>query len=190
MPGVDGHRPWMRAVDFHSGSIRPHDRRTVRRLSDMAWAYRDRDAVRRALDGGDPVMYEIYEALVPEQEGHLLTCTTVLHPGRIGDEYFMTKGHYHALRETGEVYLTLRGEGLLLMETEQGETAAVKMGVREVAYVPPGWAHRTVNTGDEPLVFLAVYPAHAGHDYAAIERAGGFRKRVVHRDGKAVVVDR
>jgi glucose-6-phosphate isomerase len=47
-----------------------------------------------------------------------------------------------------------------------------------VAYVPPRWAHRTVNTGDEPFVFFAVYPGQAGHDYGAIEETG-FTQRVL-----------
>ena len=44
-------------------------------------------------------------------------------------------------------------------------------------YVPPRWVHRTVNTGPEPLVFLASYFAGAGHDYASVERSG-FSRRV------------
>ena len=41
-----------------------------------------------------------------------------------------------------------------------------------VAYVAPCWAHRTVNTGSEPFVFLAVYHGDAGHDYGTIETEG------------------
>ena len=51
-----------------------------------------------------------------------------------------------------------------------------------VHYVPGNVAHRVVNTGDEPLVFLAIWPSDAGHDYARI-RTTGFGKRVVLRDG-------
>jgi oxalate decarboxylase/phosphoglucose isomerase-like protein (cupin superfamily) len=38
--------------------------------------------------------------------------------------------------------------------------------------VPPGWAHRSVNTGEAPLVLLALYPAEAKHDYASIAGEG------------------
>jgi hypothetical protein len=56
-------------------------------------------------------------------------------------------------------------------------------------YVPPGWAHRSINTGDtEDLATLFTYPAHAGHDYGTIERHG-FRKRVVSADGGYRVID-
>ena len=58
-----------------------------------------------------------------------------------------------------------------------------------VLYVPPGWAHRSVNTGSgEDLVTFFVYPGHAGHDYGSIE-SQGFRKLVVERDGAPCIVD-
>ncbi len=50
-------------------------------------------------------------------------------------------------------------------------------------YVPPFWAHRSVNTGTDPLVSLCVYPAEAGHNYGDIEKEG-FPLRVFKRAGK------
>lgn len=182
-------QPWVRAIDFATGIMTNADHKTVRRLSDVVWAFRDQEAARARLAQDDPVIYEVYEAIVPEVTGHLLSGVTVLHPGRIGDEYYMTKGHYHVVRDTAETYLTLSGEGMLVMQREDGEAAAVPMRAGELAYVPPLWAHRTVNTGERPLIFFAVWPAQSGHDYAAIERAGGFRQRVVARNGKPTVVE-
>jgi glucose-6-phosphate isomerase len=50
-----------------------------------------------------------------------------------------------------------------------------------IGYIPPGWAHRSVNTGDEPYSFLAVYPGSAGHDYGwVLDHGMGSR---VLRDG-------
>ncbi|MEW6046811.1 MAG: glucose-6-phosphate isomerase family protein [Bacillota bacterium] len=179
--------PWARRVDFVTGVMSNPDRRTVRRLSDMAWAFRDKEAVRRELERGDPIVYEVFEALVPEVPGHLLACTTVLYSGQIGGEYYMTKGHYHVVRETAETYLTLSGEGILVLQREDGAAQTVPLRAGQLTYVPPLWAHRTVNTGDGPLIFFSVWPAHSGHDYATVERAGGFRRRVVARNGKPVV---
>ena len=42
------------------------------------------------------------------------------YPGKVGDEYFMTKGHFHTILETCEVYYTLSGQGAMLMETPEG----------------------------------------------------------------------
>ena len=39
-------------------------------------------------------------------------------------------------------------------------------------------AHRVVNTGDEPLIFLVSWMSDCGHDYQSI-KAEGFGKRVV-----------
>jgi glucose-6-phosphate isomerase len=46
-----------------------------------------------------------------------------------------------------------------------------------------------VNTGDEPLVYLGVYPAAAGHDYAAVAERN-FRYVVVARDNGPELLDR
>jgi len=52
-----------------------------------------------------------------------------------------------------------------------------------MVYVPPFWAHRSVNVGRDPLVSFCVYPAHAGHNYGDIE-VQGFPKRVFERAGR------
>ena len=59
----------------------------------------------------------------------------------------MTKGHYHSLLETAEVYLCLRGEGFMVMESPEGEWAVETLRPHTILYAPPRWAHRTVNTG-------------------------------------------
>jgi glucose-6-phosphate isomerase len=43
-----------------------------------------------------------------------------------------------------------------------------------------------VNTSEEPLVFFAVYPGQAGHDYGTIEKTG-FPQRVLHTPQGAVL---
>ena len=59
----------------------------------------------------------------------------------------------------------------------------------KVLYVPPRWAHRSVNTGAAAdLITFFVYPGHAGHDYGSIEKQG-FRKLVVARDDRPAIVD-
>jgi glucose-6-phosphate isomerase len=171
--------PFSLMLDFRSGDLSPHTSGTVRHLSDMKGSYyADGAALDELVRNGDPLVYEVVQYDVPEEVGQLICCTTVLHPGTVGDEYFMTKGHYHSVRETGELYLGLSGHGYLLQMTEQGGRSASPMGPGTVAYVPPYWAHRTVNTGDEPFVFFAVYPGQAGHDYGTIEQSG-FAQRVL-----------
>ncbi len=175
--------PFVTQVDFDSGTLRPPHKRIQRRLSDMALMYADRAAAQRILaQEGDRLIYEYQFVELPSAEGQLPHGSTRILPGDIGGEYHMTKGHYHARREQGEVYFGLSGRGMLLLQTEQGATSALEMSAGSAAYVPPYWAHRTVNIGAEDFVFFSVWEARAGHDYASIER-DGFRQLVVMRDG-------
>lgn len=169
--------PFSLLLDLRSGRLDPHTSRTERRASDLRGAFADAGALEALIAGGDPVLYEVRQYDVPQDTCQLTCCTTVLQPGTVGHEYYMTKGHYHAVRETAEIYVGLSGQGLLL-RTEDGQSSAQPMRPGTVAYVPPCWAHRSVNAGAEPLVFLAVYPAQAGHDYGAIEGTG-FGQRVL-----------
>lgn len=182
-------QPFVTEVDFASGQLSAPDYVIQRRLSDMAAMYADADEVARVLaQEGDRQIYEVQGIELPLEEGQIPHCATRIAPGRIGDEYHMTKGHFHARREQGEVYFGLSGRGFLVMQTETGKTSVQEMVAGSAACVPPYWAHRTVNVGEEDFVFFSVWEARAGHDYGTIER-DGFRKLVVMRDGAAVVVD-
>ena len=168
------------------GRLSPATSTVVRRLSDMRGMYADHAAESRLIDAGDALVYEVFQWDVPPVIGELFVCTTILQPGRVGDEYFMTKGHFHQCRDRGEVYYGLSGRGSVLMMKDD-RVEVVPIGARQVAYVPPFWAHRTANTGAEPLVFLAVYPGDAGHDYGSIETSG-FGGLLVDRDGVPTLI--
>lgn len=159
-----------------------------RTLRQMVGMYHDETATQQALQESDRLVYEVYASGLPEEDGHILYCTTIIHPGTVGDEYHMTKGHYHQKRNEGEVYVGLQGEGYLLLQTAQGAVSHVPMHKGTIAYVPPHWAHRTVNVGKTPFIFFAVWAGDAGHDYATIETQG-FPVLVVERDGSPVLVD-
>lgn len=172
--------------DLAEGTMRDFTERTTRRASAMQGHYADRQALEELVAAGDPVHYEVFEKPVPNEPGHLMYCISKLHQGTVGDEYFMTKGHYHTVPDTAEIYLCLRGNGLMLMKTTDGRFAAEEFAPGRMVYVPPHWAHRSVNTGDEPLISFCVYPGNAGHNYGDIEREG-FLKRVFRRDGGPVI---
>lgn len=165
-----------------------YDSHTERRLSSMAGYYQAEDAFAALLAVDDPTHYEVYGIDRPAVTGELISGITRLAAGKVGQEYFMTKGHYHAVLETGEIYYALEGQGLMVMETPEGDWRVEPFSAGQVVYVPPRWAHRTVNTGAEALRFFWVCPAHAGHNYGAI--AGqGFRKIVVEVAGSPTILD-
>ncbi len=165
------------------------DNHIVRRLSSMRGQYHDADAYEALSAREDRVLYEVFEIRRPEIAGELLQGVTVIHPGKVGDEYFMTKGHFHQVLETGETYQCLRGEGAIVLENPEGETSVQRFRPGQVVYILPRWAHRSVNLSvSEDLVFFYVCPANAGHDYGTIEQQG-FRKLIVERDGQPTIID-
>lgn len=166
-----------------------YDNHIKRNLSKMAGQYLDQDAFEAQLAEDDKLLYEVYELEVPEKSGEILHGISIVHPGKIGNEFFMTKGHYHTVLETAEIYYTLSGSGYMIMETPEGDWAVEKLIPGSVLYVPPRWAHRSVNIGsNEDLVMFFAYPGNAGHNYASIETQG-FRKLVLDINGKAEIVD-
>ena len=168
-----------------SGELDNYNSRIERRLMDMADFFSDKEMV-GALSDKNPLIYTVYEMTAPEEPGQLSYATTILYPGKVGDEYYMTKGHFHSKENTGEIYFGISGRGLLIMQKDGLiETTRMEEGI--VAYVPPGWAHRSVNTGSENFVFLASYPADAGHDYGTIAE-NGFLQIVVEDDYKPKLV--
>lgn len=177
-------------LDTHTGSVAPAGRGVERRLGDMKGYYLDASAEARLIVSENPLLYRVFPLDVPEDEGQVLCGSSVIYPGKVGDEFFMTKGHFHENDLSAEVYHTLKGHGYLLMESHAGLSEHCEMRPGSVCYIPPGWAHRTVNVGREPLVFFYAMPGDAGHDYAAIERRGGFREVAVERHGQPVVIPR
>ena len=166
-----------------------YDNHIQRYLSKMEGQYLDTSAYNQLLAEEDRLLYQVYEIRRPEIEGELLHGVSILHPGKIGDEYHMTKGHFHNVKETGEVYYCLSGNGYVVMETPEGESAVDELYPGRVLYVLPRWAHRSVNTNlNEDLVTFFIYPGNAGHDYGTIEKQG-FRKLIVDENGTPTIID-
>jgi glucose-6-phosphate isomerase len=181
--------PFTFDVSIAEAILSEYDNLVVRRLSNMEGMYEDGEAFDAMLADEDIVLYQVYEIHRPQIEGEILHGLSVLRPGKVGDEYFMTKGHFHSVLETGEVYYCLKGEGYMVMETPEGEWSVEPLKPNSVLYVPPRWAHRSVNTGsEEDLVTFFAYPGNAGHDYGTIETQG-FRKLVKEVNGKPAIVD-
>jgi len=134
----------------------------------------------------EAVIYKVYEL---DCTGDILLAITELKPGKVGNEYHMTKGHFHESAGAGEVYFGLKGHGLILLQNKDGEAREIELTAGIVACIPPGWAHRSVNTGEEDFIFLAGFPKDAGHDYDVIKKEG-FNKRVLEINGNATVVPR
>lgn len=165
------------------------DNHILRRLSALKGQFLDQTAYNKLLAEDDCLIYEVYEVKRPEIEGEFLMGISIVHPGKVGDEFYMTKGHFHTVLETAEIYYCMRGEGFMVMETPEGETSVEPLKPGCVLYVPPRWAHRSVCTSrQEDLVTFFAYPGNAGHNYGTIEQTG-FRKLVVDGPNGIEIID-
>ncbi len=181
--------PFTFRVNIADATLDPYDNHITRTLSSMKGQYFDTKTYEAMLAKDDQLLYEVYETKRPEIAGELLNGLSIVHPGKIGDEYFMTKGHFHTVLETAEVYYCLKGQGYMVMETPEGDWSVEELRPGRVLYVPPRWAHRSVNSSlTEDLVTFFVYPGDAGHDYGTIEQQG-FRKLVVDDNGQPKIID-
>ncbi|GAA2898377.1 glucose-6-phosphate isomerase [Streptosporangium fragile] len=168
----------------HHGMMRGGNGRYEKFLGDLAGLYRDGAAFEAALsrDDGTPVYW--VESSTPEEgEGALTVGLSVLEAGSVGDEYFMTRGHLHRKADRGELYYGLSGNGVMLLESVEGDSHAVEINPGQAVHIPGHWVHRSVNVGKTRLATLFCYATDAGQDYEIIERAGGMKQLVV-RDGE------
>jgi glucose-6-phosphate isomerase len=178
-------------VRYSLDSSRLGQRPTVqRRLADLRGSFADVAEYEAALAAGNPVVYEVSSVEPASGDGQLHYGLGVLQPGRIGGEYYLTKGHLHSHRPAAEIYIGLKGEGAMVLEDEAtGEVRLVPLVAHSAVYVPGHTAHRTVNTGAVPLVYLGIYPSNAGHDYSTIA-ARNFRHVVIATASGPVLVER
>ena len=172
-------------VDLSTGAMLDASGRYEKRLSDLHGLYGDTEAFTKALrNDADQVMYDVTEFRPSSAAGDLIFGVTRMNPGRIGNEFFLTRGHIHENADRPEIYYGQKGHGVMLLESPAGETRTVEIGPQTICYVPPYWIHRSINVGAEDLVMMFTYPADSGQDYGIIERAGGMRHRVV-ADGES-----
>jgi len=109
-------------------------------------------------------------------------------PGKVGSEYFMTKGHFHEKSDRAEFYWGVKGFGMLVLMDRERNTWAEEVHSGSLHYIGGEIAHRLVNTGDENLVVGACWPSDAGHDYAEIAM-NGFSARLLEVEGEPRLVN-
>ena len=173
-------QPTRCVVDVRNGALAGGTGRYEKRLSDLAGIYGDEEAFRALLrEGGDKLVYAVEDLRPSAAAGDMIFGVTRMAPGQVGGEFFVTRGHIHAVANRPEIYYGETGHGLMLLESPQGESRIVEITPKVACYVPPFWIHRSVNVGAGDLVMTFAYPADAGQDYDIIARSGGMRQRIV-----------
>lgn len=120
---------------------------------------------------------------------------TVIAPGKIGEEYPKTFGHYHGT-DVDEIYRLIEGEGVLLLQKkffdESGnwvkekvaEVVLIKTKPGDEILITPEWGHSWSNIGGGPLISFDDWRSgHAPTDYSDIESLQGLAYYLVEEKG-------
>jgi len=165
----------------------PAIRESVKTLAELSGLFRDQRAYAAMNPEREIYRVRVWAPVSAGEEGGLFWGVTLLQPGKVGDEYFMTHGHFHVNRTRAEYYATVAGQGMLMRMNGQRTTWGEAMAPGTIHYIRGEHAHRVVNVGTEPLIFWACWGSDAGYHYGAI-RELGFGAAVVERDGKPAIV--
>jgi oxalate decarboxylase/phosphoglucose isomerase-like protein (cupin superfamily) len=134
---------------------------------------------------------------------------TVWEPGKISGEYIKTYGHIHR-GNLSETYWFIYGEGIALLQkhasSQDGELIpdvveefkAIPVKAGDNLFIPAGYGHLVVNTGDTYFVTADDSPVNfdeenpvslPGHaDYEIVKKMHGFAYYVVDNNGKPALV--
>lgn len=140
-------------------------------LTEMVMRYKDADYFKRHDPHMDPETV-IYEHVVKEStpgEGHLNWGHITLYPGMVDDQYFCTKGHFHVNPDAEEYLLCMKGNGLVMFLSREGECWCEELEEGSLHKIPADIARRLINIGDEPLMISQCIPSNAGYDYDSID---------------------
>ena len=131
-----------------------------RKLKDVIPWYSDKKVFEKELKKNkNKVIYETFT----DKFSPINLTLTVVHPGTVGKEYYMTKGHIHR-KKVPEFYISLEGKGKLLMQ-RQSKVKVIDLKKGEIALIPVGYGHRLINTGNKKLKVLTIYDQESKPDY-------------------------
>lgn len=90
-----------------------------------------------------------------------------------GEEYPKTKGHYHP-GDYGEIYQVLEGNAIYLLQNKNlTDVVTIETNPGEVAIIPPGYGHVTVNPGPSKLKMANWVSPNFNSLYKPIEKKHG-----------------
>jgi glucose-6-phosphate isomerase len=169
-------------LDWGGRMAGPEVKESSKSIGDLCGIFRD-SAQASGMDLGR-IVYRVQSWMPVDAgvAGGLFWGVTTIEPGKVGEEYFMTHGHFHANRTRAEYYGTVSGQGMLIRMDDDRKTWGERMSAGSLHYIEGQHAHRVANIGDTPLIFWACWPSDAGYDYATI-KAHGFGRRLIDKDG-------
>lgn len=149
---------------------RRYNQLIIRKLSDMKDKYAEKEEAEEILKKKDPLIYTVYRKDIDDKRNVSLT---LMKPGTVGKEYYMTKGHRHD-KPHKELYVLVKGQGKLLLEDKKGKIKVIELEKGKEFKIPGDSAHRLVNTGKETLEVITIDYKDVGKDYST-----EFKKRIL-----------
>jgi len=117
--------------------------------------FTDFDTIEGALIG-KPFERELKIIMSPQTDAHIKNFTLIL--STLAPDGGCTDIHSHD--EGGELMIFMSGQGKAWLEGKEYE---LKSGV--ALYAPPGMVHKTLNTGENPLVIACVFIPAVSTEY-------------------------
>jgi len=127
---------------------------------------------------------------------------TVTTPGKYGDEFPKTYGHYHTASNETEIYKLVSGKGIFLLQkkhtNEKGDIVPNKVDEvflikaetpGEEVSVPKDYGHSWSNIREEPLVTFDNWRwKHQPTDYELIKQLKGMVYYLVEKEGEVDLI--
>lgn len=151
----------------------------IRKLEDA------RDFLMDPQNTGPDILYWMYRDVSLPQDrekigsANLRYDLTVFSPGKIGEEFIKSIGHYHPKTPSGEaypeIYEVLFGEAIFLLQDENvADAIVIEAGRGAQVFVPPGYGHVTINPSKDFLVTANVISNKFTSEYGVFrEHHGG-----------------
>jgi len=158
-----------------------------RSVKDISAIFLDQEAAKKIPMESPAYQVQVWMPVAEGTMGGLFFGTSTIMPGKVGNEYMMTRGHFHTQTDRAEFYWGVLGQGMLILMDRDRNTWAEKIYPGSLHYIGADIAHRLANTGHENLVVGACWPSDAGHDYGEIV-TNGFSARLLEIEGKPTLV--
>ena len=158
--------------------------RSIQNISDI---FLNQEAVKLITPETPVYTVQAWLPVADGTSGGLFFGVSTIMSGKVADEYFMTKGHFHAQSDRAEFYWGVQGKGMLILMDRNRNTWAEEVYEGSLHYISGDIAHRLANTGNGNLIVGACWPSDAGHDYEEIIR-NGFSARLLEIDGSPTLV--
>ncbi len=155
----------------------------IRHLDDMRDVLYDQKWLKTAPDAE---LYYMYRGIKPphlfigggdKKNNDLRYDITIIPAKTLGKEFVKTKGHQH-IGNYGELYIVLNGKAIYLAQKRENKEItdifAIKAKKDDIAIIPPGYEHITINPSKKETLKMANWVSeNCRNNYQPIQKMGG-----------------